>query len=1255
MNLLMIAAAAFGVQLSARVISFITNEMTDDDCKKRNEIENNIEKLKSETEIKQDEIIRDNNDKFAQQVSDYKQQQRQMEQNANDIRQEEYIRQEEAYKDWENRTNLYWQEQQEHANTVISEKERSIKLELQKSMVPFYEKIICYLKEKANERLDYVDNLIDELKSNYDILTKYKQEQCTQLRKNAFEMLKQELKVSIKKAYAYKLYLKKYCQYVKQIYMQNGELIFSFNLPDKYPYEGAILFFSDEELSLKNGWGQLLFHKVMPVDVFLKDHETLIDNLSQAQPLYVENNDYYERENTYNKSKRRAYGLSLQKGTYYLCKRSGGFSGIPAKVKRYYKKNAILSYGQNMELTLKPQNMLNPMHYPPIGAEIIVYPMYEDYNMKPEVYYVSQRIEDTEISLSFDEIPVLIPQDKLVYFCNYFVDNKIDQEFDDAKIAPMDENDVWGQRVKIQFQDNFILCASIQDDKEKRQYFVFESFINKENGIHAEDIFVSFRATIKMYDEDELFGVLRSDKNDMVTNSMKYLIMTISKEFKLQKEIKISRDGSKYFTAWEQLTNELRQYLSDGEKFVCEIEEIPYAYEEYRTKDCIFRYNVVNVEKLKRYYQKYVKSEYNCIYFVKLDNLRFIATISPSCEQVRVTVPSIYNTESTRMKLMEQSELVIYKLEKCVSEVRQLTALHHFKAGHMSNEKLHLYALNAGSIMPETQPIADVTLLNTKLNEDISQKKALENCLCEKNWFMIQGPPGTGKTTVIRELIWQTIQQYPQARILIVSQANVAVDNVLRGLLKAGIPNSRILRCGRNDKIAEDVRQISYEYKYNNYLQLLHSKADLGDKIATEWLDILYHSLHKNADIGELLIHEHRIIGATCVGLAQKNIGLEEMTFDLVIIDEAGKALAPEILIPLNKAQKVIMIGDHKQLPPVVNPAIYDPEKIELDDRLYFKQEIFDTSFFEREFMACPSSNKTTLTTQYRMPAIIGNMVSELFYEGAIKNGTNTEGKKPLFFESSLNLIDMSNIEDYHEEDVGSPQNKYEAQYVLNLVQQIRKSKNDVRIAVITPYKGQKRKIINTFYANNINPIRDNIAIDTVDAFQGDEAEIVIYCTTRSIRKTKFFSDYRRLNVAFSRAKNELIIIASVKYLKKYNLKEPIRKVLDYIIEHNCVRQPTSIKISDQPDNIMTIPVFKLICDVTCDSTSIDQEVKYYQQYGYFSKIPQVRPMDDLYSINSDFNVYFAALELELEDLVVKFDMTYPIAEKATKAITTAI
>jgi hypothetical protein len=210
------------------------------------------------------------------------------------------------------------------------------------------------------------------------------------------------------------------------------------------------------------------------------------------------------------------------------------------------------------------------------------------------------------------------------------------------------------------------------------------------------------------------------------------------------------------------------------------------------------------------------------------------------------------------------------------------------------------------------------------------------------------------------------------------------------------------------------------------------------------------------------------------------------------------------------------------------------------------------------------------LRSQYRMPAVIGNMVSELFYEGKLENGSITHRKEPIFFKKHLNILDMSKDKLFIEEHVKgrSPRNHREAETVVNLIRLLREEVPiNIRIAIITLYKGQRSEIKNRFLSQGINPSEYGVAINTVDAFQGDEAEIVLYCTTRARSKTNFFSDVARLNVALSRSKSTLVIIGSLKYMKSYGEGSPIYRISEYIEKYGDIilpgtlPEPTDLKL----------------------------------------------------------------------------------------------
>ena len=156
--------------------------------------------------------------------------------------------------------------------------------------------------------------------------------------------------------------------------------------------------------------------------------------------------------------------------------------------------------------------------------------------------------------------------------------------------------------------------------------------------------------------------------------------------------------------------------------------------------------------------------------------------------------------------------------------------------------------------------------------------------------------------------------------------------------------------------------------------------------------------------IGEYLLKNFSVTGATCVGLAKKHFGLDRLIFDLVIVDEAGKALLGELLLPINRAKNIIIIGDHKQLPPVIDPAFFDENKVNISDIVdeETRAQFFDMSLFEKLYETCPTENKCMLNIQFRMPTKIGEMISNLFYERKLISTPTCSEKSALFFGNNI-------------------------------------------------------------------------------------------------------------------------------------------------------------------------------------------------------------------------------------------------------------
>ena len=483
----------------------------------------------------------------------------------------------------------------------------------------------------------------------------------------------------------------------------------------------------------------------------------------------------------------------------------------------------------------------------------------------------------------------------------------------------------------------------------------------------------------------------------------------------------------------------------------------------------------------------------------------------------------------------------------------------------------------------------------------------------------------------------------------------MAVDNVLRGLLNRKDFAVDFVRCGHLEKIDPQIENQSFERIYNDYVDLIDEKTTLApdNALYQKWRDFVFSEGQYNPNVGELILKSKPIIGATCVGLAQKRIGLDRVVYDLVIIDEAGKALPAEILISYIRGKKVILIGDHMQLPPTVHPALLDPEKIEIDDRDLYEDELFNNSFFYRMFTAAPASNKRMLSTQYRMPALIGNLVSSLFYDNELNNGAGTDSKNPLYFDNNLTLINTDHPKYAEKSEQGkSVTNPGEADLVVDLLYKIKETVRDARIAVITPYKGQKRTILRRMAESSKYDSLKGVDVNTVDAFQGDEAEIVIFCCTRTRRQTNFFKDPRRINVAFSRAKNELIIIGSLRYFDSYDDTSVLPRVAEYVRKHgNVIEAPllrkektvhitetTNIPKKEPMQTVSSIPIS--LINITEDmkatpprATKVNAVLDYYQANGELDKPVVVKKQGDRYELVDKYLRYYVAVKLGFDQI----------------------
>lgn len=463
------------------------------------------------------------------------------------------------------------------------------------------------------------------------------------------------------------------------------------------------------------------------------------------------------------------------------------------------------------------------------------------------------------------------------------------------------------------------------------------------------------------------------------------------------------------------------------------------------------------------------------------------------------------------------------------------------------------------------------------------QIEAVAKSVLANDLALIQGPPGTGKTTVIAEIIWQSIRRNPECKILLTSQTNLAVDNALERL--QGQPGIRPIRIGKPDKLEPEGRRFSIPIIDS---WTADSKQN-GDNAAKIWIDRICNAISNDPKYAtatsawkkELEDQDQQSRSQFC-RLYKKNVNLvaatcsicgstdfmrtycdifggnqnDDMFFDVVIMDEASKATPLEMAVPLVLGKKIIIIGDHKQLPPMLDENTIDSSLEKIGQKELAEKLRKAESQFKRLFESAAKVRKTivsTLDTQYRMHEDIMNTIKQFYEEelaatGGLKCGILQSMDDPDLSNKGSRWHGLS-LEpifkpEYHAIwiDVTTPETRLNPGYknegelkaidmVLKALQQsegfdefmkAQKKPEDKEIGIITFYSAQSREIKRKY--------KDcGYRMDVVDRFQGMERNIIIVSTVRSNAKNNigFAKEIERINVAFSRARRLLIVVGN--------------------------------------------------------------------------------------------------------------------------------
>lgn len=441
-----------------------------------------------------------------------------------------------------------------------------------------------------------------------------------------------------------------------------------------------------------------------------------------------------------------------------------------------------------------------------------------------------------------------------------------------------------------------------------------------------------------------------------------------------------------------------------------------------------------------------------------------------------------------------------------------------------------------------------------------AQEHAVNEVLWAKDVAIVHGPPGTGKTTTLVEAINETLMR--ESQVMVCAQSNMAVDWICERLVDRGI---NVLRIGNPTRVNDKMLGFTYERRFEAHpdypqlwairkaiRELRRKKKGRDDNFHQKLERLKSRATELEIRINASLFGEARVIASTLVGSANRL--LDGMKFGTLFIDEAAQALEAACWIPMRRVSRVVLAGDHCQLPPTVKSMAA------------LKGGLGKT-LMERIVENKPEC-VTLLNVQYRMCDEIMRFSSDWFYDGKVTTAPEIARRKSILrFDRPILWLDTGQI-DLGADEPGSKEqfvgenfgriNKGEAALTLDSLQayftKIGKQRildEQIDVGVISPYRAQVQYLRRLIMKREFfKPYRRLITVNTVDGFQGQERDIILISMVRANENGEigFLRDLRRMNVAMTRARMKLIILGDVATLTRHPF---YKKLWEYVEKLN--------------------------------------------------------------------------------------------------------